>query len=148
MLTPEIKKYVEKSVLCWLATSSADNVPNVSPKEAFTYLDDELVVANIASPQTVQNIEENAKVCVSFIDVHIQKGFQVKGTARIISEEEQDFSKYQNALEELTEGKYPYPSVTIISAEDIKRIIAPSYFLFPDITENEIMEQSRKTYWK
>ena len=37
MLTTEMKKYIDKSVLCWLATSNAENIPNVSPKEIFNY---------------------------------------------------------------------------------------------------------------
>ncbi len=38
MLTSDIKKYIDQSVLCWLATVSKDGIPNVSPKEIFTYL--------------------------------------------------------------------------------------------------------------
>ncbi|MEH6747212.1 MAG: pyridoxamine 5'-phosphate oxidase family protein [Maribacter arcticus] len=36
-LTAEIKDSLSSSVLCWLATSSAENIPNVSPKEIFSY---------------------------------------------------------------------------------------------------------------
>ena len=85
MLTPEVKKYINQSVLCWLATASAENVPNVSPKEIFTHLgESHIIIANIASPQTVKNILQNAQVCVSFIEIFIQKGFQIKGTAEVI----------------------------------------------------------------
>ena len=84
-LTNEIKEYIDRSVLCWLATASIDNVPNVSPKEIFKYYEsDKIIVANIASPQTVRNIKRNENVCVSFVDVLVQKGFQLKGKARII----------------------------------------------------------------
>ncbi len=149
MLTPEIKHYIDRCVLCWLATSSKDNMPNVSPKEAYTYHgDQEIVIANIASPQTVQNIEDNPNVCISFVEVYIQKGFQIKGTARIVQKGEEGFEEYQQGLEKLTKGKYPYPSITVITAKDIKRIIAPSYFLFPEITEQEMIEESRKSYWR
>ncbi|MEL7118037.1 MAG: pyridoxamine 5'-phosphate oxidase family protein [Bacteroidota bacterium] len=48
-LSPEIKECIDKAVLCWLATSSKENIPNVSPKEMFTYYQDEfIIVANIA----------------------------------------------------------------------------------------------------
>jgi predicted pyridoxine 5'-phosphate oxidase superfamily flavin-nucleotide-binding protein len=36
MITDDVKKYIDQSVLCWLATSNAQNEPNVSPKEMFT----------------------------------------------------------------------------------------------------------------
>jgi len=63
MLTSEIKEYIDKSVLCWLATSSTDNVPNVSPKEIFNYFGENvIIIANIASPQSLKNIKQNKKV--------------------------------------------------------------------------------------
>ena len=50
-LTTEIKGYIDSSVLCWLATASTNGMPNVSPKEIFTYYDsNSIIVANIASP--------------------------------------------------------------------------------------------------
>jgi len=61
-LGKEIKEAIDSSVLCWLATSSKENIPNVSPKEIYTHYKDEfIIVANIASPQTVKNIKENKK---------------------------------------------------------------------------------------
>ncbi len=85
MLTQEVKKYINSSVLCWLATSSKENISNVSPKEVFTYFGEEaIIIANIASPQTVKNIKENSNVCISFIDVLVQKGLQIKGSAEVV----------------------------------------------------------------
>nr|WP_324292378.1 pyridoxamine 5'-phosphate oxidase family protein [Aureispira anguillae] len=53
-LTTEHKASIDKSVLCWLATTSVESIPNVSPKEIFNYYGtNQIIVANIASPQTV-----------------------------------------------------------------------------------------------
>ena len=94
-LTKEIKESIDKSVLCWLTTVSAENIPNVSPKEIFNYFGtDKVIIANIASPQTVCNIKINKNVCISFIDILLQKGFQIKGKAEII--DENSFSAYLN----------------------------------------------------
>jgi len=82
-----IKQYINQSVLCWLATSDEDNFTNVSQKEMFTFVEEnKLLIANIASPNSIQNIRVNNKVCVSFVDVFVQKGFKIKGIARIIEE--------------------------------------------------------------
>ena len=71
MLNKDITNSIEHSVLCWLATSSADGTPNVSPKEIFTYYgDSKIIIANIASPQSVKNIKANARACISFISLH------------------------------------------------------------------------------
>ena len=94
MLTTDIKKYIDQSVLCWLATVSKDGIPNVSPKEIFTYLDDEHIgVAHIASPNSLRNIKANPNVCVSFVEVFVQKGYKLVGQAEIIQRTHPDFEK-------------------------------------------------------
>ena len=147
MFTSKIKKHINQSILCWLATSSSENEPNVSPKEIFTHYDDAtIIVANIASPQTVKNIEENNKVCISFIDVFVQKGYQLKGTAKIIKNEHPDFQKLEDLLLKMTEGKFPFSSITKITIEQAKPIIAPKYLIYPETTEQEQIESAKKSY--
>ena len=146
-LTTEIKKYIDQSVLCWLATVSEDGVPNVSPKEIFNYYEsDKIIVANIASPQTVHNIQQNASVCVSFIDILVQKGFQIKGKAEIIKKSDSEFSSMESVLTKMTEGKFPFSTITQITIEETKPIVAPSYLFFPETTELELVESARKQY--
>ncbi|WP_456442740.1 pyridoxamine 5'-phosphate oxidase family protein [Psychroserpens sp.] len=146
-LTKDIKDYIDKSVLCWLATASLDNTPNVSPKEIFDYYGhDSIIVANIASPQTVHNIKQNANVCVSFIDILVQKGFQVKGKAEIITKTDSEFSDMEQKLIKMTEGKFPFASITKINIEHVKSIIAPKYMLYPETTEEEQIKSAKKAY--
>ena len=98
-LTKEIKESIDNSVLCWLATVSKEGIPNVSPKEIFNYYDsDSIIIANIASPQTIKNIKQNENVCISFIDILVQKGFQLKGKARIIEKTNSDFLEMEKTL--------------------------------------------------
>lgn len=146
-LTREIKKCIDKSVLCWLATASQENIPNVSPKEIFNYYKtNNIIVANIASPQTVRNITQNENVCVSFIDILVQKGFQVKGKAKIIAKTDSEFSVMENILTKMTGGKFPFSTITKISVTEVKPIIAPKYMLYPETTEKEQIESAKKAY--
>lgn len=146
-LTTENKEYINRSVLCWLATVSIENIPNVSPKEIFNYYGkDKIIVANIASPQTVGNIKQNGKVCISFIDILVQKGFQIKGKAKIIGKTDTDFSEMEKILTDMTGGIIPFSTITEITVEKVKPIIAPKYFLFPETTEKEQIESSKKMY--
>lgn len=146
-LTQEHKDYIKRSVLCWLATSSADNVPNVSPKEIFeSFGEENIIVANIASPQSVRNIKQNKNVCVSFVDILVQKGFQIKGSAEIIEKDHPEYSKMKNILLEMTGGKFPFSSITKIHVEHSKPIVAPKYILYPQTTEEEQIESARKMY--
>ena len=146
-LTTEIKDYIERSVLCWLATVSSENAPNVSPKEIFNYYGtNKIIVANIASPQTVQNIKHNENVCISFIDILVQKGFQVKGKAKIIVKIDSEFSEMEKTLTKMTGGNFPFSTITEITIEQIKPIIAPKYILYPETTEAEQIENAKTAY--
>lgn len=143
----EIKKWIDQSVLCWLATSSEDGEPNVSPKEVFTlYQDKFILVANIASPNTVRNIKCNPKVCISFIDIFVQKGMQIKGEAEIVDGSAKDYSKMEISLLALTKERFPFRSITKIEIQKTKPIIAPSYLLFPETTEKEQINSALHTY--
>ncbi len=146
-LTVEIKESISRSVLCWLATVSAENVPNVSPKEIYSdYEADKIIVANIASPQTVRNIKQNNNVCISFIDILVQKGFQIKGKAKIIKKAATEFSDMEKILTKMTGGNFPFTTITEITVEHVKPIIAPKYILYPETTEAEQIESAKKIY--
>jgi predicted pyridoxine 5'-phosphate oxidase superfamily flavin-nucleotide-binding protein len=146
MLTETIQKSIDKSVLCWLATVSADAMPNVSPKEIFSHYEGDIIIADIASPQSVQNISFNNKVCVSFIDILVQKGWQLKGLASLADQSSSDFSKMEKLLLEMTQGIFPFSTIIRIKVENIKAIIAPRYILFPDTTEDDQYQSALKAY--
>lgn len=147
LLTREIKEYIDKSVLCWLATVSSENIPNVSPKEIFTYFGtDKIIIANIASPQTIQNIKQNENICVSFIDVLVQKGFQIKGSAAIIGKRDSEFLEMEKILSKMTGGNFPFATITKIKVIQTKPIIAPKYVLYPETSEQEQIESAKKEY--
>lgn len=147
MLTKEIKAYIDKSVLCWLATASVEHVPNVSPKEIFThYGDEEIIIANIASPKTLRNIRQNPQVCISFIDIFVQKGFQLKGTAQIVKRSDPAFEGMEAVLNKMTAGLFPFNTITCIRVEQHQRILAPRYLLYPETTEAQQIAQAKKAY--
>lgn len=146
VITKEIKDYLDRSVLCWLATS-VDGLPNVSPKEVFLpYKEDQVIIANIASPQTVRNIIVNPSVCLSFVDILVQKGYQLKGNASILSSTDAEYFEIERSLLEITKGKFPFASVTLITVTSAKQIIAPKYLLYPDTTEEDQITSAKKQY--
>ncbi|ASV29869.1 pyridoxamine 5'-phosphate oxidase family protein [Maribacter cobaltidurans] len=146
-LSKEIKRCMDKSVLCWLATVAPDNIPNVSPKEIFTYYQEEyIIIANIASPQSVKNIKHNPQVCISILAVLVQKGFQLKGTAELVKKQDSGFDKMEPLLNTMTEGKFPFNTIIKIRVEQAKPIIAPKYILYPKTTEEEQIASARKSY--
>lgn len=139
--------YSERSVLCWLATSGLDAAPNVSPKEIFKFINEELMlIANIASPESERNIRINPQVCVSFIDIFEQRGFKVKGSARIVTSSEDEWTDYITVLKELAGEGFPIKNIFEIKVKSSVKILAPSYFLFPETTTENQRENALSTY--
>lgn len=148
MLSSEVQNFAARSVLCWLATVDENGQPNVSPKEIFAAVDTEhLVVANIASPTSVRNIEVNPLVCVSFIDVFVQKGFKVTGTARNVHRGDAEFSRWATPLVPMAGTRFTIHSVLVVLATAIEPILAPSYRLYPaETTEQSQVESAMRSY--
>lgn len=135
MLTPEVQKSAAASVLCWLATVNDCGRPNVSPKELFAIFDERhLVIANIASPGSVRNVLRNAQVCVSFVDVFVQKGFKIIGNCVNVTADSAEFTRWMAPLADRVGTRFPVHSVLVVAAEQVEPIIAPSYRFFPNET--------------
>lgn len=76
-----------------LATVDPDGWPNVPPKEVFCAYDAHtLLIANIASPGSRANIRRHPAMCVSFVDVCIQKGFKLQGIATVVESTDDPFA--------------------------------------------------------
>ncbi len=146
MLTPEILKSIDASVLCWLATVDEYGQPNVSPKEIFVAFKEYILIANIASPNSVRNIRINNQVCVSFINIFTQKGHKVFGMAEEVQPSDPSFEVLVQPLETLIKGLFPIRSILRIEVHQTFPIIAPSYYLIEGTTEQSQIESAMNTY--
>lgn len=148
MLSAEIIDYASRSVLCWLATSDEQGIPNVSPKEVFTpWGESFILIANIASPASVHNIDINPHVCLCFIDVFVQKGFKLNGTARNIRPSDPDFKEFLKPLEAITKGRFMIQSVIQMQVTSTAPVKAPSYqFYGHEVTEATQIAAAMKRY--
>ena len=136
MFTEELRSVAERAVLCWLATADGEGQPNVSPKELFRIAgEDRLEIAEIASPTSARNLGANPRVCVSFVDVFVQKGFKVRGRARLLAPEDPAFEAAAGPLRELAGDAFRIRGVISVTAEAVAPIVAPSYRFVPGTTE-------------
>ena len=140
--------FIQRSVLCWLATADAHGQPNVSPKEVFAAFDEQrLVIAHIASPISVKNIQQNPKVCVSLIDIFVQKGWKLIGTAQYVNARDEAFYAYAKPLLAMTGDKFKIQAVLVVWVDQAHEILAPSYRFYPDSTTEEgQMDAAMKAY--
>lgn len=147
MLNQEVLNSINESVLCWLATANKKGEPNVSPKEMFISNGlKHILIANIASPESIQNIYSNSAVCLSFVDVFKQKGFKVKGSAKVIEKTNAEFQSKESVLRTLGGEKFEIKSIIEILVSTVSPIIAPSYWMFPEIKESSQVKQAMDTY--
>ena len=80
ILTDDMKRIVREQRLGYIATVCPDGTPNLSPKGTTAVWDDDhLIFADVRSPQSVRNIEQNPSVEVNVVDPLVRKGYRFKG---------------------------------------------------------------------
>lgn len=147
MLTPTIQQYIQQSILCWLATVDSDGCPNVSPKELFLSTNEyTLVIAHIASPQSVKNIQTQPKVCVSFVDVFVQKGYKIKGKATLVSRHDSTYKDYNNLFQQQYGNAFAMTAFIVIEVATVAPILAPSYLFYLETTEAAQIQNALAAY--
>lgn len=147
MFNAEFHRLMQSSVLCWLATVDGSGQPNVSPKEVFTAIGDRhLVLANIASPTSVRNVVAGSRACASFIDIFVQKGYKVIGPSRYVRRDSPEFARWGAALVDIAEPRFSVHGLIIVEAECVEPILAPSYRLDPNLSEQSQVMSALKTY--
>jgi hypothetical protein len=81
----EVQEFM-KGKMGWVATASPDGVPNATPKGSVRVIDDEhLVFADLFSRKTRENLLKNPKVAVTVVDEKSLKGYQIKGSAELLT---------------------------------------------------------------
>ncbi len=69
LLLKKLKILVNFQKLGYVATISADDTPNLSPKGTIIVLDESyLAFADIHSPQTVENLKRNPAIEINVVD--------------------------------------------------------------------------------
>ena len=140
LLTSEIKKFLDIQKLGYVATVSSDGKPNISPKGTIiAWSSTVLAFANIRSPDTMMNLQNNPFVEINVIDPLSRKGYLFSGTAKIIK----DTSLYDDILIHYRNNgvQSQINSIVIITVSSVSIVTSPLYDLGK--TEDEI-----KLKWK
>lgn len=138
-ITDEMKNLLSKQKLGFVATVSPDNTPNLSPKGTIIIWNNDLIFADIKSPNTIANLKKNPSIEINVVDPLIRRGYRFKGEGKIISEGD-EFQKiithYKN------EGiKSEIKSIVLVKVGTVNEVTSPLYDL--GYSEEEI-----KTKWK
>lgn len=146
-LSPDARDLFASSVLCWLATADAEGRPSVSPKEIFIVASpSEILIAHIASPRSVRNIEANPEVCVAAVDIFEQRGYQVYGRADVLRRDHPEFAIVAAPLVEVAEPAFPVRAVIRVTIRDARPFSAPSLWMYPGADPKERRDGVLRAY--
>ena len=143
MITPEIKDFLDLQKLGYVATVSSDGKPNISPKGTIiAWTSEVLAFADIRSPDTMKNLQNNPHVEINVIDPLLRKGYLFQGQARIIK----DNSLYEEILTHYREKgiKSPINSIVLVDISDVSKVTSPLYDM--GISEEEIKSKWKKHF--
>ena len=140
MITSEIKNFLNTQKLGYVATVSSDGLPNISPKGTIIAWSSEILAfADIRSPDTVKNLQNDPNVEINVIDPLLRKGYLFKGIARLINSGLQ----YDEILQYYRDNGITSPinAIILVDISEISDVISPLYDM--GISEGEI-----KSKWK
>jgi len=143
LITPEIKEFLEKQKLGFVATVSPNGTPNISPKGTIIGWNSEfLAFANIRSPDTVNNLKNNPNVEINVIDPLLRRGYLFKGTTRILN----DGQMYDEILEFYKNLgiKSIIHEIMLVTISDVTVVTSPLYDM--GISEQEIKLKWQKHF--
>jgi len=141
-ISDEIKNFIERQKLGFVATVSPNGTPNVSPKGTILVWENSVIFADIKSPQTMINLEKNPMVEINVVDPLLRKGYRFKGKARILREND-EFTKILKHYQD--KGiKSKINAIVKVQIETLSEITSPLYDL--GYSEEEIKEKWKKHY--
>lgn len=129
--------------LGFVATVNADGSPNLSPKGTIAVWDGEhLVFADIASPHTSANLEQNPALELNVVDPLIRRGYRFAGTAAVhrdgsVFEAGVDFYEARGTIQ----ARERIRAVVVIAVTSARQIRSPAYSL--GASEEELKSRYR-----
>src|SRR4051794_6514237 len=128
-LSSDMQRVVLEQRLGFVATVTPDGRPNVSPKGTTTVFDDHhLMFADIASPQTVENLRTNPDVEINVVDPIVRKGYRFRGSAIVYTSGDM-FERGLAVMRERgsTTARERIHSIVVIEVAAAAAVISPAY---------------------
>ena len=142
-ISEEIKNFVNSQKLGYVATVSKEGTANLSPKGTIVIINESTITfADIRSPQTIQNLQDNTSVEINVVDPFQRLGYRFKGDGRIINEGS-EFDKILDYYSNIG-IKSKINSVVVVDVKSMSQITSPSYDL--GATKDELVSKWKKYY--
>lgn len=140
LITPEIKKFLEKNKLGFVATVNSNGIPNVSPKGTIiSWNANTLAFVDIRSPDTINNLKNNPNIEINVIDPLLRKGYLFSGTCSILNDGEL-FNEISIHYRDIGVTSI-INSIILVTLSKISQVISPLY-------DTGVSEIDMKSKWK
>ena len=139
-LSNDIKLFVAKQRLGFLATVCPDGSPNLSPKGlTFVYGDHQIVIGEVRSPGTIRNLDTQPIAELNVVDRNTRKGFRFKGKCEVHSHG-QRFDRYIAFLREQG-AQSEIRAVIVMNVDRVSPLLSPAY-------DDGTPEAEVRAHWK
>jgi predicted pyridoxine 5'-phosphate oxidase superfamily flavin-nucleotide-binding protein len=143
LLSQDVREFVNKTKLGFIATIWPDGTPNLSPKgTTIAWDEDHLAFADIYSPSTISNLLSNPSIEINVVDVFSRKGYRFKGSAEVLSSGE----VFELALSHYMKASdlYKINNIVMVRVNEIRDLYSPIY---DHLSEPEITSKWTD-YWE
>lgn len=146
LITAEMRDFIDRLRLGFVATVSPAGRPSVSPRGTIMAwgggASDELVIADIRSPETTSNVERNPEVEVCIVDPLLRRGYRLRGRAEVL----RGGAVFDEAVAAYRRGgvRSGIRAVLRVRLYEALEVRSPLYDL--GVTEEEIREKWRAAY--
>jgi uncharacterized protein len=128
VITGDMRRVVSEQRLGFVATVCPDGTPNLSPKGTTRVLDDDhLMWADLRSPRTLANLEENPAMEINVVDPVLRKGYRFKGRAAVHTEGELFEQAMEIYREEGLEQLDRIGAVAVLEVQRAVPLVSPAY---------------------
>jgi len=142
-----MKSCIEAAQLCYVATVNKDGTPNLSPKASLAVFDDDhLVFANIASPDTAENLRGRPSIELNVVDIFERRGYRFGGVAELMPEGSAEFAFVADPFWAAQGRDYPIYEIIKIRLEQAREIRSPAYTYGKGVTKDNLSSAFLKIY--
>ncbi len=127
ILTADMLDVIRRAILSFVATVNEEGSPNLSPKASLVARNDALFFADIASPQTIENLRRNPAISINVVDVFARRGYRFNGIASLLPAGDPDRTHVAEWVW-LTNGPdFPVNHVVRIDVHEALPLLSPAY---------------------
>lgn len=141
MITEDMRAVIEAAHICFAATVTPDQRPNLSPKGTIRVWDDtHLFFLDIASPGTRRNLEHSPWMELNVVEMLSRRGYRFFGRAELHRDDDV-YAQATNRVFSEEGSAYPVEAVVLLAVERAVPLVSPGYMHVAD-------EAAMRAWWK